>query len=118
MAKIWFDPQSTETEPAGDMEPWAPALAKIDFVSTAKLAAMVWLAVTFAKLYLLTGPTEAPSTSTSAMWWQAPGVIVKVWLEPQSTETEPDGETAPPAPALAVMVSTPTAKLAAMVWLA
>src|SRR5947199_4026991 len=34
----------------------------------AKLAAMVWLAVTLLNVYVVTAPTETPSTSTSATW--------------------------------------------------
>ena len=35
---------------------------------------------------------------TSSMLWQASGVIVKVWSDPQLTGTPPDGETLPPTP--------------------
>ena len=34
----------------------------------AKVAAMVWLAVTFEKVYEATAPTEVPSTVTFGHW--------------------------------------------------
>ena len=34
----------------------------------AKVAAIVWLAVTFEKVYEVTAPTEVPSTVTFATW--------------------------------------------------
>ena len=43
------------------------------------------------------------------------GVIVKVWLEPELTLTDPEGEIVPLAPALAVSVYVVTEKLAAIV---
>ena len=34
----------------------------------AKLAAIVWATVTFVNVYVVTAPTELPSTSTSSTW--------------------------------------------------
>src|SRR5216117_1563184 len=115
MVKAWCAPQLTVTEPLGEIEPPLPALAAMANVLTAKLAAIVWPAVTLVKVWLVTAPAETPSTITSAMVWQASGVIVKAWSEPQLTVTAPAGLMEPPAAALAVMVSVLIAKLAAMV---
>ena len=62
--KVWFEPPLTATAPEGDMEPPVPADALIVNVLTAKLADIVWLEVTLVKVYELTAPSEAPSTST------------------------------------------------------
>jgi hypothetical protein len=48
--------------------PFGPGLAVTANWSMAKLAARVWLAVTFVNVKLVTAPTELPSTSTSATW--------------------------------------------------
>ena len=61
-------PRLTVTVPLGLMEPLAPALAVTVKVSMAKVAAIVWLAVTFEKVYEVTAPTEVPSTVTFATW--------------------------------------------------
>ena len=68
MAKPWLAAALTTTAPAGVIEPLAPALAVIVNVLIAKLAAIVWLASTFVKLYVVTAPTLTPSTSTSSTW--------------------------------------------------
>ena len=49
-------------------------------VSIAKLALIVWFDVTFVNGWLVTAPTEAPSTSTSATWYPVEGVMAKLWL--------------------------------------
>ena len=46
IVKVWFDPPLTATAPEGDMEPPVPADALIVYVFTAKLADIVWFAVT------------------------------------------------------------------------
>ena len=59
-------PKSTGDEQVS--VPFGPELAVTANWSTAKLAASVWLAVTFVNVKLVTAPTELPSTSTSATW--------------------------------------------------
>ena len=66
MANAWLEPQFTDTAPLGEMAPFAPADAVIVSMSIAKLAAIVWLAVTLVNVWAVTGPTETPSTRTSA----------------------------------------------------
>ena len=44
--KVWFAPQPTATAPLGVIEPPVPAEAVIVKLLSAKLATMVWLAVT------------------------------------------------------------------------
>jgi hypothetical protein len=53
--------------------------------------------------YELTGPTEDPSTFTSAIVYPVVAVMVKVWPLPPLTLTGPDGEIDPPEPAEAVI---------------
>ena len=48
--------------------PFGPELAVTANWSMAKLAASVWLALTFENVKLVTAPTELPSTNTSATW--------------------------------------------------
>src|SRR5436853_657330 len=91
MVKPCAAPQFTGTDPAGVMEPPVPAEAVMVKVFTAKLAAMVWLAATALNVKLLMAPCETPSTSTSAIWKQALGTMVKLWLAPQFTTAEPAG---------------------------
>ena len=45
-----------------------PTVVEVAATLLAKLAAMVWFAVTLVKVYEVTAPTEPPSTSTSATW--------------------------------------------------
>ena len=73
-------------------------------MSIANVALMVWFAVTFVNVWLVTAPTEAPSTSTFATWNPAIAPIVKLWFAPEFTTTAPLGEMLPFAPADAVMV--------------
>jgi hypothetical protein len=47
MVKAWLLPYATETLPAGDMLPLAPALAVIGYMMEIKYALIVWFAVTF-----------------------------------------------------------------------
>ena len=89
--------------PFGAIEPLAPAEDVIVYEIELKLAEMVCVVVTFVNVNDATGPTDEPSTTTSAIVWQASGVIVKVWFDPSETGTTPLGLIAPPAPALAVI---------------
>src|SRR5262249_7395394 len=83
---------------------------------TAKLAAIVWFAVTLVNVYEPTAPTDEPSTVTSATWNPEFGVIVKAWFAPCATTTAPLGAIEPFAPALAVIVNVELpAKLAVIV---
>jgi hypothetical protein len=100
------------------MLPLPLALAVMVKGLTAKLAEMVWFAVTFEKLYVVTAPADTPSTSTVETWYPVEGVIVKVWFAPLFTETAPAGEMLPLPLALTVMVNGFAAKLAEMVWFA
>ena len=50
------------------MAPWSPAVGVIVYVSIANVALIVWSAVTLVNVWLVTAPTEPPSTRTSAMW--------------------------------------------------
>ena len=65
---------------------------------------MVWFTITSLNVYDLTGPTETLSTVRPLTVWPLAGVIEKPWLDPLLTDTEPDGEMAPPVPADAVIV--------------
>ena len=51
---------------------WALRAVAVTFVgalgTVAKVAEMVWLAVIFDNVYLVTAPTEVPSTSTEDTW--------------------------------------------------
>src|SRR5713101_539452 len=71
----------------------------------AKLAASVWLALTFVNAKLVTAPTELPSTSTSATWKWRSGVIVMVRFPPGATVCAPEGDTVPFAPADPLIVN-------------
>ena len=51
------------------------------------------------------------------MWWQASGVMVKAWSDPQFIVTLP-GLIVPWAPWVTVIAWVSIAKLAAMVWFA
>src|SRR5438552_2452218 len=104
MVKLWFAPQLTLTAPEGLIEPLAPAEALMVKVWVENEALMVWLVRTLLKVKLEIAPCETPSTSTSSMWKQEFAVMVKVWLPPCATLTEPLGLMVPPAPAEAVMV--------------
>ncbi len=64
----------------------------------------MWLAWTFEKVYEVTEPTDAPSTTTPVIWYPVAGAIEKVSFEPEGTLTDPEGEMDPPVPAEAVMV--------------
>jgi hypothetical protein len=61
--------------------------------------------VTFVNEKLVTAPTELPSTSTSATWKLAAGVIVTASDPPGATVCAPEGDTVPFAPAEVVMVN-------------
>ena len=69
-----------------------------------KLAEMLWAAVTLEKVYVLTAPTETPSTMIPSILKPLFGVTVKLWLPPSITEVLPLGEMLPPPPALALIV--------------
>ena len=60
------DPWSTSC--VAEMLPPAPADELSVYWLIAKVAAMVWLEVTFVNVYEPTAPTDVPSTRTSAMW--------------------------------------------------
>jgi hypothetical protein len=80
-------------------------VSDVELVSRAtKLALIVWLACTLLKVYVVTAPTDEPSTRTSDTLYPEFGVMVKVRLEPCDRITEPDGEMDPLLPADAVMV--------------
>ena len=68
IVNVWSEPQFTGTAPLGEIWPWAPAEAEIVLMSPANEALIVWFAVTFVKPYLVTAPTELPSTRTSSTW--------------------------------------------------
>src|SRR5437764_1165817 len=99
MVNVALLPQSTDTLPGGVIVPPAPAEAAIVYEIRLNEAAIVWSAVTFDSVWLAPVPTDTPSTSTSAMVWQASGVMVKVASSPQFTDTLPLGLIEPPAPA-------------------
>src|SRR5207244_12370942 len=107
MLKFWLDPHTTFTAPAGCIDPPGPADAEIVYTMLAKAAVIVWLACTFVNVYDDTAPTLEPSTSTSAIVWQASGVMVNAALLPQAADTAPDGAIAPPVPADAEIVYGP-----------
>src|SRR2546423_6961898 len=71
----------------------------------AKLAARVWLAVTFVNVKLVTAPTELPSTSTSATWKCSAGAIVMARVAPGATVCAAEGDTVPLAAADGVMTN-------------
>src|SRR5439155_11419574 len=73
----------------------------------AKLAAMVWFVVTLLNVYVVTAPTDTPSTTTSTRWKCRSGVVVKLRFVPSLTATAPLGEIVPPPVALAVIVQSP-----------
>ena len=64
----WLAPAATVIAPAGDIFPPAPALAVIVYVVGAKLAVIVWAALTPVNVYELAAPTETPSTITAVIW--------------------------------------------------
>ncbi|TMG82452.1 MAG: hypothetical protein E6H78_14685 [Betaproteobacteria bacterium] len=66
MVNVWLATALTVTLPAGEILPLAPADAAMVNVLIAKLAAIVWLAMTLLKVYVDTAPTDTPSTRTSA----------------------------------------------------
>ena len=67
-------------------------------------ACIVWLAVILLKVKEVTAPFDTPSTVTLETVYRLLGVIVYVLLEPLVTETAPEEEIVPPAPAEAVIV--------------
>src|SRR5512143_1347959 len=76
-ANVRLVPPSTDTFPDGDKAPFAPALAAMVYDGFASnVAAIVWLLVTFVKVYVATAPTDTPSTRTSMTWYPAVGVMV------------------------------------------
>ena len=85
--------------------PFGPELAVTENWSMAKLAASVWLAFTFVNAKLVTAPTELASTSTSATWKFASGVMVTVRFPPGATVCAPEGDTVPFAPADTLIVN-------------
>jgi hypothetical protein len=66
IVKVVLVPPLTTTDPLGDIEPFVPELAVMVKVLIAKLAAMVWFAVTLVKVKLPINPFDTPSTTTSA----------------------------------------------------
>jgi hypothetical protein len=78
IVNILLDPELTETAVAGEIVPPVPAVGVIVKLLSAKVALMVWLAVTLVKVYVATAPTDTPSTRTFAMPYPAPGDMVKV----------------------------------------
>ena len=92
------------TVPLGVIAPLEPADELIVYVLAVNVAEMVWLEVTFVKVYVLTAPTELPSTSTLEIVYPVLAAMVNVWLDPPLTEIAPDGDSEPPVPAVAVMV--------------
>src|ERR1051325_8132604 len=82
MLKTSVPPNEAGTAPEGAIDPWGPALAKTVNEWSAKLASIVWFAVTFVKVYFGTAPTETLSPWTSVMKYPVSGVIVKLWLPP------------------------------------
>ena len=70
-----------------------------------KVAASVWFALTLVNEYVVTAPTELPSTRTSATWYCAAAVMEMASVPPGATVCAPDGDTEPFAPADAVIVN-------------
>ncbi len=60
--------------------------------------------VTFVNVYVLTVVTVEPFTVSVEIVNPLLAVMVKVWLFPDVTVTDPDGEIEPPVPAEAVIV--------------
>ncbi len=65
------------TVPLGEITPLEPADELIVYVLAVNVAEMVWLEVTFVKVYVLTAPTEPPSTSTSEIVYPVLAAMVK-----------------------------------------
>ena len=76
MVNTWFAPLFTITEPEGVILPFAPADAVMVKVFGVKDDDIVWLAVTFVKVYVPTAPTDDPSTNTLATWYPVLAVMV------------------------------------------
>ncbi len=96
-----------------------PASATGDLLALAlKAAERVRFAVTLVKVYVVTAPTEVPSTSTLSIWYPDEGVMVNERLAPCVTLTLPEGLMVPLEEALTAMVYVLRAKVALMVWLA
>src|SRR5258705_8783475 len=96
MVKAWLPPEGTTTAPLGLIVPPVPAEAVIVKLTAAKVAEIVWAAVTFVKLKEAIAPCETPSTSTLEMANPEFAAIMNPWLAPQFTTTEPDVVMAPP----------------------
>ncbi len=60
--------------------------------------------VTFVNVYVLTVVTVEPFTVSVEIVNPLLAVMVKAWLFPDVTVTDPDGEIEPPVPAEAVIV--------------
>jgi hypothetical protein len=56
MVKVWLPPYDTAIFPDGEIVPPAPAEALMVKVLAEKVAKIVWLAVTFPKVYELIAP--------------------------------------------------------------
>jgi hypothetical protein len=69
-----------------------------------KLAWIVWLAVTFVKVYELRAPFDTPSTTTLLITYPEFGVMTNDLLDPDVTAHTPVGDIEPPDPADAVIV--------------
>src|SRR6185369_1073693 len=111
-------PHVTCVSPDGVIDPFEPAIELIaEGGFSVKLAVIVWPAWTPVNVYVLTAPTETPSTTTSAIVSQPSGVMVNAWSEPQPGLTVPDGVIVPPVPAVATMLVLPPPNVAAIVWL-
>ena len=85
IANAWSLPLLTVTEPAGVIVPCAPAEAWIMCVPwgiAANEADIVWLEITFVKVYEVREPTEEPSMSTSETRYPLLGCMLKVWSAP------------------------------------
>ena len=72
---------------------------------------MVWFEVVLVNVYVFTGPADLPSTVAEATWYPVFGVMVKVSLATELSDTDaeltvtvPDGLIEPLDPADAVMV--------------
>src|SRR5207244_5160998 len=111
-----LSPAFTVEAPGGAIEPLAPAVAVMMYVSIAKMASIVWFAWTGGNVNGLTAPCDTPSILTSTRWWSALAVIVYVGVSPSFTVVVPGGEIDPSPVAVAMMVYVLIAKVASIVW--
>src|SRR5207247_10425063 len=103
---------------AGEFVPLLPAEAVLVFVLTSNAAPIASLAPSPTLFRSEIAPCDTPSTSTSAMVWQASGEIVKLWFAPQFTDTLPEGEIGAQLPAAATSGYGMTSNDATIVWFA